>query len=198
MRHAARASALAAILVVLAAGPGVSQTAPPPDAPALSDQLVSPSDHSSRSMTSVAEAPLSDLNLMRQKIPPILLAAIDDPYAPIDRLTCETLTAEIGRLYEALGRDFDDPPPPSDPNMTRPSGTGLKLIHSGVQSLIPYDGFVRLLSGAQKHDQLVMNAINAGAARRAYLKGLGESRNCPAPASPQGHGRDAVASTQDW
>ena len=197
MGHAAPAPALAAILVVLAAGPGGSQT-PLPDAPAPSDRIVSPSDHSSRNMTSVAEAPLSDLNLLRQKIPPILLAAIDDPYAPIERLTCGTLTAEIGRLYEALGRDFDDPPPPSDPNMTGPSGTGLKLMHSGIQSLIPYDGFVRLLSGAQKHDQLVVNAIKAGAARRAYLKGLGESRNCPAPASPQGHGRDAVASTQGW
>ena len=198
MRHAVAAPALAAILVVLAAGPGVSQTAPPPDAFAPLDQIVSPSDHSSRSMTSVAEAPLSDLNLMRQKIPPILLAAMNDPYAPLPRLNCRTLAAEIGRLYEALGHDFDDPPPPTDPNMTRPSGAGLKLMHSGIQALSPYDGFVRLLSGAQKHDQLVMSAINAGAARRAYLKGLGESRACPAPASPYGHGRGAVASTEGW
>ena len=197
MRHAAPAPALAAILVILAAGPGVSQT-PPPDASAPSDQIVSPLDHGSRNMTSVAEAPLSDLNLMRQTIPPILLAAINDPYAPLPRLNCRTLTAEIGRLYEALGHDFDDPPPPTDTNMTRPSGTGLKLMHSGIQSLIPYDGFVRLLSGAQKHDQLVMSAINAGAARRAYLKGLGESRACPAPASPYGHGRGAVAPTEAW
>ena len=184
MRHAARAAALAAVPFVLIAGPSVSQTAPP-------DQILSPQEHGSRNMVSVAEAPLGDLNLMRQKIPPILLAAINDPYAPLGRLTCRTLSAEIGRLYEALGRDFDDPPPPTDPSMTRPSGTGLRLMHSGIQSLIPYDGFVRLLSGAQKHDQLVMNAINAGDARRAYLKGLGESRRCPAPASPHGHGRGA-------
>ncbi len=126
------------------------------------------------------------------------MAAIDDPYAPLDRLSCESLAAEIGRLYQALGRDYDDPPPPSDPSMTRAGGPGLRLMHSGIQSLIPYDGFVRALSGAQRHDQLVMEAIRAGDARRAYLKGLGEARNCPAPATPTGHGRGTEVSAGDW
>ncbi len=50
--------------------------------------------------------------------------------------------------------------------------------------MLPYGGFVRTLSGAQRHDQLVIEAIVAGSVRRGYLKGLGESRRCPRPATP--------------
>nr|QQZ48666.1 hypothetical protein JKL49_14210 [Phenylobacterium glaciei] len=42
-----------------------------------------------------------------------------------------------------------------------------------ASDLIPFRGWVRRLSGAQRHDSLVTAAINAGAVRRAYLKGLG-------------------------
>jgi hypothetical protein len=43
---------------------------------------------------------------------------------------------------------------------------------------------VRKLTGAERHDSYVAAAITAGAVRRAYLKGLGESRGCSPPATP--------------
>ena len=46
-------------------------------------------------------------------------------------------------------------------------------------------GWVRKLSGAERHDRLVQTAITSGHVRRAYLKGLGESRGCNPPATPQ-------------
>jgi len=198
MRTARLVVAMLASGLVAQAGAAIAQ---PNAGVAEPDRLLTPDDQNSRNMSTVAEAPLSDLNLMRQKIPPILLAAVADPYAPLGRLNCRTLSAEIDRLYVALGRDFDDPPPPKDgsvDHMTRPSGEGLKLMHSAAQFFIPYDGFLRTLSGAQKHDQHVLDAINAGNARRAYLKGLGEARNCPAPATPRGHGQDATTTVQPW
>jgi hypothetical protein len=43
---------------------------------------------------------------------------------------------------------------------------------------------VRKLSGAERHDHFVQNAIVAGAVRRAYLKGLGEAHGCDPPGTP--------------
>ena len=194
MRRAAVVLILA--LASTAPAPGRSQPSPAPP-----DRLMTPQEDTAKNMTSVAESPLNDLNLKSQKIPPILLAAMNDPYAPLDRLNCRSIGAEIDRLYAALGRDFDDPAPPKDTSVkgaTKPGGDGLKLMHSAAQMFIPYDGVVRTLSGAQKRDEKVMAAINAGDARRAYLKGLGESRNCPAPAAPRGHGRRDPARAPVW
>ena len=193
-----RRAVLAVTLAVASTAPALGQ---PNNPSAQPDRLLTPQEDTAQSMTSVAESPLNDLNLKTQKIPPILLAAINDPYAPLDRLNCRSIGAEIDRLYAALGRDFDDPAPPKDTSVkgaTKPGGDGLKLMHSAAQMFIPYDGFVRTLSGAQKRDEKVMAAINAGDARRAYLKGLGESRNCPAPAAPRGHGRRDPARAPVW
>jgi hypothetical protein len=193
-----RRAVLAVILALASTTPAFGQPQSPSAPP---DRLLTPQEDTAQSMTSVAESPLNDLNLKTQKIPPILLAALNDPYAPLDRLNCRSIGAEIDRLYAALGRDFDDPPPPKDTSVkgaTKPGGDGLKLMHSAAQMFIPYDGVVRTLSGAQKRDEKVMAAINAGDARRAYLKGLGEARNCPAPAAPRGHGRGETARTQFW
>ena len=43
---------------------------------------------------------------------------------------------------------------------------------------------MRRLSGAEQHDKFVQAAITAGAVRRGYLKGLGESKGCLPPATP--------------
>ena len=177
---------LAGLILSTAAGPSAGQTAA--STPAPQQQILAPQDNSARSVGSVAESPLSDLNLVHQTIPPILQQAVANPYAPLKRVSCRALTVEIDRLYGALGRDFDDPLPPKDSNVTHAGGAGLRLMHNAAQWLIPYDGFVRTLSGAQRRDQRVLDAINAGNTRRGYLKGLGEARRCPAPASPSGHG----------
>jgi len=192
MSPVTRSTLLTAVLAALAAGPCAGQnttsnTATP------SGRIMAPPDDSSKNVASVAESPLHDLNLVHQKIPTILQYAVANPYLPLRRVTCRTLTAEISRLYVALGRDFDDPLPPRDKNVTHSGGTGLRLLHNAAEWLIPYDGFVRTLTGAQRRDQAVVDAITAGDTRRAYLKGLGEARHCPAPASPSGHGYGFVA-----
>ena len=53
-----------------------------------------------------------------------------------------------------------------------------------VSSLIPFRSLVREISGAGRADRDYREALYAGVVRRGYLKGLGEARNCPAPARP--------------
>jgi hypothetical protein len=64
-------------------------------------------------------------------------------------------------------------------------GAALGAVASAAQDMIPMRGWVRKLTGAERHDRLVQSAVASGAVRRAYLKGLGEARGCDPPATPQ-------------
>ena len=180
MRTPLLAGTVAGAVVLFAAAPGAVQPAqnPPPA------QLDNPDRAGSASMQNAAEAPLHDLNLVRQKIPPILLAALADPYARPAPATCRGLADQVRALTDALGGDFDEPENPQNPSLTTRRGMALTLAHGAAESLLPFAGFVRTLSGAQKHDQLVIEVITAGSVRRGYLKGLGEAHRCAPPAVP--------------
>jgi hypothetical protein len=168
-----------------------SQPAAPPSA-----QLVTPAQEGSKSVTTAAEAPLHEMNLVRQTIPPVLLAALADPYAYPSPLTCATIGSAVDELDVALGPDFDNRSPKKKKSITGSGGVGLSLMNSAAGNLLPFHGYVGTLSGASKHDALVISALNAGSAQRAYLKGLGEARSCPAPAAPH-HIGHAVAPVYD-
>lgn len=137
----------------------------------------------------VVEQPFRDFNLIRSKIPAVLLRAMADPYER-PPTGCAELRIAVDSLDEALGPDLDEPVSTEHPGtLTRVEGnakTGaLDAMRSGVQSEIPFDGFIRMLTGAQRHDKLVMAAIQAGAIRRGYLKGMGEAHGCTVPATPR-------------
>jgi hypothetical protein len=128
---------------------------------------------------------LRDLNVVRTKIPDILVQAMADPYARPKSRKCQELARLIRPLDEALGADIDQPPTAEEQRMIdRSRGFALGAVASVASDAIPFRGIVRSLSGAAKHDQYVQSAILAGSVRRAYLKGLGESRGCKPPATP--------------
>lgn len=156
---------------------GGSEAPPPP-------QIVTPDKANNANVQNAAEGPLHDLNLVRQKIPPVLLAALADPYARPRVFSCPGLVAEIAGLEQALGGDFDEPDNPQNPSLTTRRGVALSIVHGASELLLPFAGFVRTLTGAQKHDELVIEAITAGSVRRGYLKGLGEAYRCRPPAAP--------------
>ena len=148
-------------------------------------QLQTPDRAGTSNLGAAAQAPLHDLNISRQGIPPILLAAITNPYAMPNPLDCGEITRQVLALTVTLGADFDEPETPQAPSLTQKNGkVALAIVHGAAETLLPFAGFVRTLSGAQHHDQLVIEAITAGSVRRGYLKGLGESRRCPRPATP--------------
>lgn len=148
-------------------------------------QIQTPDRSGTANVESAAVAPLHDLNIARQDVPPVLLAAITNPYQRPYPLDCVHITREIDTLTRALGADFDEPDTPQSPSLTQKSGrVALAVVHGAAESLLPFAGFVRTLSGAQRHDQLVIEAITAGSVRRGYLKGLGEMKRCSPPATP--------------
>ena len=167
-----------------------------------SDRLLTPEQQGRQGVVKgVMEQPFRDFNLIRSKIPPVLQRAIADPYERPPP-TCEGLRTAVDALNVALGPDLDEPVSTEHPGtLTRVEGvakTGaLDAMRSGVQSQIPFDGFIRMLTGAQRHDKLVMAAIQAGAIRRGYLKGMGEARGCSVPATPRHLAHPISVATQD-
>jgi len=172
---------LAASLIAALSAPAVAQS--PQDSP--SGQLQTPDRSGTANLGSAASAPFHDLNLTRENIPPLLLQVTADPYRRPQPMSCSEISREVADLNEALGADFDAPNSPLSPSLSKKGGkVALAVTHGLAESLLPYAGFVRTLSGAQRHDQQIVQAIMAGVTRRGYLKGLGEARRCGPSATP--------------
>lgn len=153
-------------------------------------RIRSTSEANKEGITGAVSAPLRDVNIVRTKIPRVLLEAMDDPYQRPTRADCRTLITLVEPLDAALGEDIDRNPPQENEDLMdrgrKAAGeAALGAIASTAQDLIPMRGWVRKLTGAEKHDRLVQSAIASGNVRRAYLKGLGEARGCDPPATPQ-------------
>jgi hypothetical protein len=183
-----RLSLAAAILapgLAPAQTPSPASTPQPSPTPYTYDQIQTPDRAGTSNLGAAVTAPLHDLNITRQGIPPVLLAAITNPYELPKPLSCRTVHRQVAQLDAILGADFDQPDTPQQPSLTLHNGKiALALIRGASEMLLPFAGFVRTLSGAAHHDQLVIEAITAGSVRRGYLKGLGESLRCPPPAKP--------------
>lgn len=169
--------------------------APPPSQespvePTDDGRIRSTSEANRDGITGAMTAPLRDVNIVRTKIPRVLLEAMDDPYQRPARADCASLISLVQPLDVALGEDIDrNPPTENEDLMDRgrkaAGGAALGAVASAAQDMIPMRGWVRKLSGAERHDRLVQSAVASGAVRRAYLKGLGEARGCNPPATPQ-------------
>jgi len=134
------------------------------------------------------EAPLADLNLVQQKIPPVLLAAVKAPYALPSQRACADLANEVQALDAALGPDT--PATPTDPGLVARGTNALgdaanDALRGAAESVIPLRGWLRRLDGAERHSREVAAAIAAGSVRRAYLKGVGQALGCSMPAAPR-------------
>ncbi|HZV83558.1 MAG TPA: hypothetical protein VFF48_01095 [Brevundimonas sp.] len=135
-----------------------------------------------------ALAPLEDFNLRREQIPPVLRHAETNPYDLRGMGRCRAIAAEVARLDEALGPDTAEPPPPrgsrSELAAAAAADLALDAVRDASTDFIPARGWIRLLTGAERHSRRVQSAIQAGVMRRAFLKGAGMERNCLPPAAP--------------
>lgn len=126
----------------------------------------------------VIATPATDLNLRKGEIPPLLLAAQGDPYGLAGLRRCADLAGAVGQLDAVLGDDLDV----AQTDDHRP-GAGT-VAQSLVGSFIPFRGLIREISGANEQQRRLQEAIYAGTARRAFLKGVGLQRGCAWPARP--------------
>jgi hypothetical protein len=137
-----------------------------------------------KNVRDAATTPLSDLNVVRADIPPVLAAAQKAPYAvPADK-SCTALGADVQALDTVLGADLDTPATGSNPSLVERSAGG--ALKNAAEGVIPFRGWVRKLSGAERYSREVAAAIAAGTVRRAYLKGLAQAGACAPPAGPRG------------
>ena len=184
LRLALLSLAVAGLVSSAAAQTRTERTAPPP-APDPRDQVRTSDQVKQGSVQGAATTPLRDLNVMKVEIPEILLESVKDPYQrPPRNWKCSTLVGLLRPLEAALGPDLDQLPSDGADLADRGKQTALSVAGDLAGGAIPFRGVVRRVSGAAGHDKRVQSAILAGSVRRAYLKGLGEARGCPAPAAP--------------
>jgi hypothetical protein len=168
----------AALIALLAAASGLTACA----TSGPGGKVQTRTEATRENMTGVVSAPLRDLNVVRSKIPEVLLRAMADPYERPPNTRCATLITLVRPLDQALGPDLDVYAEEPGDLLSRETAYG--AMASVASSALPFRGWLRTLSGAERHDATVQAAILAGAVRRAYLKGLGESKGCKPPATP--------------
>ncbi|MEI6641594.1 MAG: hypothetical protein WCL10_06120 [Novosphingobium sp.] len=128
----------------------------------------------------VVAKPLDDLNLRKDEIPPILIAAREATYSLTGAKSCRALAAEIGRLDTVLGPDIDVA---AEKTRGEKRGNAVgQMARSVIGSFIPFGGVIREVTGAAGKERQWQVALYAGASRRAFLKGYGQARGCPYPA----------------
>lgn len=145
--------------------------------PALAREPERPVTDKTLSAVDVAATPVTDLNLRKNDIPAVLLAAQEEPYAIGGLTRCNRIAAAVGELDAVLGEDIDVAP---DEGRRGPDAG--KLAQWAVASFIPFRGAIRELSGANETQRRLQVAIQAGISRRAFLKGVGQARGCRYPA----------------
>jgi hypothetical protein len=131
-----------------------------------------------------ATTPFSDLNIIRADIPEILAEAQHHPYLAPDGNNCEAIAIEIHKLDEVLGADLDAPASENRPSLLDRGADvaqdqAIGAVQRTAEGLIPFRGWVRKLSGAERYSKRVSASITAGSIRRAFLKGIAASQNCP-------------------
>ena len=130
-----------------------------------------------------ATVPLTDLNVAQEDIPAVLLRARENAYKVPASQNCVAISLEIRELDEVLGADLDAPVSPADPSLMRSASSLLQeqavgALQRTAEGLIPFRGWVRKLSGAERHSKHVSACIAAGSVRRAFLKGFATSEHC--------------------
>lgn len=137
-------------------------------------------------VANAATTPLSDLNVVRADIPDVLKAAAAAPYAAPADTSCPALAADIQALDEVLGPDLDAPAGKGGPGLLeRGEDAATGALQRTAEGVIPFRGWIRKLSGAERYARHVSAAITAGGVRRGFLRGLSAAKACTAaPAKP--------------
>ena len=122
------------------------------------------------------------LGLTGAEVPPLLQAIKAEPYKAPGAQACETVPAEIQQITDLVGPDVDFIPPETDAT-TDVKNTAMKSGASMVRGMVPYGSVLRYVTGANKKDAALREAIFAGYARRGFLRGVEMNLKCHSPAA---------------
>ena len=88
------------------------------------------------------------------------------------------------QVCEVLGPDLDAPPAEAHRGLLErgtetASGAAVGALQRTAEGVVPFRGWVRKLTGAERYAKRVAAAITAGGVRRAFLKGVQATKACP-------------------
>ncbi len=126
----------------------------------------------------IASQPIRDIGIAKTKTPEVLERALVSPYA-VPAKGCTAIKSALVELNAALGPDFGTG---REVNVDRFGDLAEAGGSAVVNSLIPFRGLVREVSGAGPAERRRDAAVAAGLARRGYLRGVAGSRKCSIPA----------------
>lgn len=123
----------------------------------------------------IATQPARDVGVQKIDIPPAIQQAAAAPYSLAGTRTCAQLNHAMFELNDALGPDYSG-------GVTMHEDKAGKLAEAGgkavVNTIIPFRGLVREISGAAPAQRRLDAAIQAGYARRGFLRGVATARKC--------------------
>jgi hypothetical protein len=123
----------------------------------------------------IASQPARDIGASETKIPPVLASAATDPYSLGGIKKCRQINGAIDDLSGALGPDFTTGVEKKENKAGKLAEAGGKTV---VNAFIPFRGLVREISGAAPAQRRLNAAIDAGFARRGFLRGVAYARKC--------------------
>jgi hypothetical protein len=153
------------------ADPGAA-TAPAPADPAPQSTRDEKRKETLDDTKDVVSQPAKDVGIVKNKIPPSLVDASNAPYSLAGLRTCRQIADAVRVLDAALGPDYPAGGPDDKVSVGKAAGGAV------VNSLIPFRGIVREVSGAAAADRRLAEATQAGFARRGFLRGVHQARGC--------------------
>jgi hypothetical protein len=154
------------MMILVFAMAALAQT---PEQPARKDETV---DRGREIVTQ----PAKDIGAAKTEIPAILERAQENPYGLAGLKSCAQIKAATTELDSVLGPDFVVGNNKKENRAGRLAEAGGKTI---VNTIIPFRGLVREISGAAPAERRLAAAIDAGFARRGFLRGTALARRCP-------------------
>lgn len=132
-------------------------------------------DDTRKKALDIGSQPARDVGMSKREVPPILQKAYDDPYSLVGLKTCKALAAEVANLNGVLGPDYVVGNEYKENRAGKLAEAGGKTI---INSIIPFRGLVREVTGAAPADRAMNAAVDAGLARRGFLRGVHLKQGC--------------------
>jgi hypothetical protein len=123
----------------------------------------------------IAMQPARDVGAQKIDIPVPIQQAAAAPYSLKGLRTCAQLSHAVFALNDVLGPDYDGAVTTHENKAGKLAEAGGKTI---VNTIIPFRGLVREISGAAPAERRLNADIRAAFARRGFLRGVATARKC--------------------
>jgi len=165
------------LTLLMAGAPALAQNHPAEPPPAEAPAATSPGwmSKTGTKAVEIGGQPVRDIGFNRRDIPEILVKAQDDPYSLKGLKTCRQMAAEVTALNAVLGPDYIVGNELKESRAGRLAAAGGRTV---VNSIIPFRGLVREISGAAPAERRLDAAVQAGLARRGFIRGVHARQGC--------------------